>query len=163
MKKNSNTNSITLSLKMHNVKIVRLQSGEDIIASYKDEKEEENMVLLDNPMVLIFKRMPTGKAIMMMAPWLPIELVEQNEAWLHTADILTIIEPKASLVDYYQNAITEASEELQEQDEMIESALQNMQNDIDDYDGEDLTEEEEELAMQELEDLRRDVKKRLLH
>jgi hypothetical protein len=46
---------------------------------------------------------------------------------------------------------------------MIESALQNMQNDIDDYDGEDLTEEEEELAMQELEDLRRDVKKRLLH
>jgi hypothetical protein len=100
---------------------------------------------------------------MMMTPWLPIELVEQNEAWLHTADILTIIEPKASLVDYYQNAITEASEELQEQDEMIESALQNMQNDIDDYDGEDLTEEEEELAMQELEDLRRDVKKRLLH
>jgi hypothetical protein len=38
-----------------------------------------------------------------------------------------------------------------------------MRNDIEDYDDEEMTEEEEEIAMQELEDLRRDVKKRLLH
>lgn len=146
---------------MRNVKIVRLQSGEDIIAYYKDDDKEEGMVLLDNPMVLIFKRMPTGKAIMMMAPWLPIELVEENQAWLYTSDILTVIQPKESLVDYYHNAITEASEDMEEQNESIESALQSMQNDIDDYD--DMSDEEEELAMQELEELRKDVKKRLLH
>lgn len=146
---------------MRNVKIVRLQSGEDIIAYYKDDDKEEGMVLLDNPMVLIFKRMPTGKAIMMMAPWLPIELVEENQAWLYTSDILTVIQPKESLIDYYHNAITEASEDMEEQNDSIESALQSMQNDIDDYD--DMSDEEEELAMQELEELRKDVKKRLLH
>ena len=146
---------------MHNVKIVRLQSGEDIIAHYKEDDKEEGMVLLDNPMVLIFKRMPTGKAIMMMAPWLPIELVEENQAWLYTSDILTVIQPKASLVDYYTNAITEASEDMEEQNESIESALQSMQNDVDDYT--EMDDEEEELAMQELEELRKDVKKRLLH
>lgn len=147
---------------MDNVKIVRLQSGEDIIASYSEE-DTDGSVLLSNPMTLIFKRMPTGKAIMMMAPWLPIELVASNSAWIYVSDILTVIDPKQSLIDYYTNAINEALEDLDESEGEITDSLESMRNDIDDYDDEEMTEEEEEIAMQELEDLRRDVKKRLLH
>jgi hypothetical protein len=146
---------------MDNVKIVRLQSGEDIIASYLED-DTDGSVLLSNPMTLIFKRLPTGKAIMMMAPWLPIELVESNSACIYMSDILTVVDPKKSLVDYYSNAIQEALEDLDESEGEITESLETMRNDIDDYD-EEMTEEEEEIAMQELEDLRRDVKKRLLH
>jgi hypothetical protein len=147
---------------MDNVKIVRLQSGEDIIASYLED-DTDGSVLLSNPMTLIFKRLPTGKAIMMMAPWLPIELVESNSACIYMSDILTVVDPKKSLVDYYSNAIQEALEDLDESEGEITESLETMRNDIDDYDDEEMTEEEEEIAMQELEDLRRDVKKRLLH
>jgi flagellar capping protein FliD len=146
---------------MDNIKIVRLQSGEDIIASYLED-DTDGSVLLSNPMTLIFRRLPTGKAIMMMAPWLPIELVESNSACIYMADILTVVDPKKSLIDYYSNAIEEALGDLDESEDEITESLESMRNDIDDYDDE-MTEEEEEIAMQELEDLRRDVKKRLLH
>ena len=147
---------------MDNIKIVRLQSGEDIIASYLED-DTDGSVLLSNPMTLIFKRLPTGKAIMMMAPWLPIELVQSNSACIYMSDILTVVDPKKSLIDYYSNAIQEAIEDLDESEGEINESLETMRNDIEDYDDEEMTEEEEEIAMQELEDLRRDVKKRLLH
>ena len=147
---------------MDNIKIVRLQSGEDIIASYLED-DTDGSVLLSNPMTLIFKRLPTGKAIMMMAPWLPIELVQSNSACIYMSDILTVVDPKKSLIDYYSNAIQEAIEDLDESEGEINESLETMRIDIEDYDDEEMTEEEEEIAMQELEDLRRDVKKRLLH
>ena len=57
---------------MDNVKIIRLQSGEDIIANYKED-DESGIVLVNRPMILFFKRLPTGKSVMMMGPWLPAE------------------------------------------------------------------------------------------
>ena len=78
---------------MDNIKIIRLQTGEDVIADYQQIEGDES-VLLSNPMTLMFKRMPTGRAVMLMSPWLPLELVEKNEAWLYEADILTVIQPK---------------------------------------------------------------------
>ena len=71
---------------MDNIKIIRLQTGEDIIAAYKEE-DGEGIVLIGNPMSLMFKRLPTGKAIMLMSPWLPTELIESNSTWLYTNDI----------------------------------------------------------------------------
>ena len=56
---------------MHNVKIIRMQTGEDIMASMIGEEEAET-VLLEDPMRLIFRRMPTGQTVMMMMPWLPV-------------------------------------------------------------------------------------------
>ena len=60
------------------VRIVRLQSGEDIIAGYSGNTNT-NVVVLDNPMHLIFKRTSQG-TVMMMLPWLPIELIKDNNA-----------------------------------------------------------------------------------
>jgi hypothetical protein len=85
------------------VRIVRLQSGEDIIAGYSGNTNT-NIVVLDNPMHLIFKRTSQG-TVMMMLPWLPIELIKDNIATVLSGDILTIVEPKDDLKEYYHNVI----------------------------------------------------------
>jgi len=85
------------------VRIVRLQSGEDIIAGYS-VNTNTNVVVLDNPMHLIFKRTSQG-TVMMMLPWLPIELIKDNIATVLSGDILTIVEPKDDLKEYYHNVI----------------------------------------------------------
>ena len=96
---------------MDNIKIIRLQSGEDVIADYT-QMEGDSSVLLTNPMTLMFKRMPTGRAVMLMSPWLPLELVEKNEAWLFEADILSIFQPKSQIIDYYTNTVKEVEEDM---------------------------------------------------
>jgi hypothetical protein len=87
----------------YDVHIVRLQSGEDIIAGYSSNTDTD-VVVLDNPMHLIFKRTSQG-TVMMMLPWLPIELIKVNIATLLLGDILTVVEPKDELKEYYHNAI----------------------------------------------------------
>jgi len=143
---------------MDNIKIVRLQSGEDVIADYT-QVEGDSSVLLTNPMCLIFKRMPTGRAVMLMSPWLPLELVEKNEAWLFEADILSIFQPKSQIIDYYTNTVKEV------QDDMLQEEMhgQSLTDITDEFDGEEMTDEEELQAMEELNELRQDVKKKLLH
>jgi hypothetical protein len=142
---------------MDNIKIVRLQSGEDVIADYT-QVDGDSSVLLTNPMTLMFKRMPTGRAVMLMSPWLPLELVEKNEAWLFEADILSIFQPKSQIIDYYTTTVKEV------QDDMLQEEMhgQSLTDITDEYDDE-MSEEEELQAMEELEELRKDVKKKLLH
>jgi hypothetical protein len=86
------------------IKIVRLQSGEDIIADCT-AIEDSDTVLLNRPMHIVFKRVSTGRSVMMMMPWLPIELIKENSAIIYEADILTVINPKDDLVEYYSNAV----------------------------------------------------------
>ena len=86
------------------IKIVRLQSGEDIIADCT-AIEDSDTVLLNRPMHIVFKRVSTGKSVMMMMPWLPIELIKENSAIIYETDILTVIDPKDDLIEYYSNAV----------------------------------------------------------
>lgn len=147
---------------MDNIRIVRLQTGEDIIAAYVEERDE-GTVLLGNPMTLLFKRLPTGKAVMLMSPWLPTELIESNAAWLYTDDILSVMQPKKHLIDYYNQSVRELEVEMLATSKDVEDSLSNPQY-LEDYmeDEEEETPDEEELR-QELEALRNDVKKKLLH
>ena len=117
----------------NNIKIVRLQSGEDIMA-HIIEDEENDTIFLDNPMHIIFKRIPTGQTVMMMMPWLPIEVIKENSAILYSSDILTIIEPKEDLVDYYGTVVIEAQQRMEEK--------RDFSNEEDDYDEEEIDEEE---------------------
>jgi len=152
---------------MDNIKIIRLQSGEDIIATYREENGE-GTVLLANPMTLMFKRLPTGKAIMLMSPWLPIELIESNSTWVYVDDILSVMQPKANLIDYYNKSIKELEIEMLASSNDVDQALSSY-DDLPEYEGSELDDMEieeeinEEELMEELNQLRQDVKKRLLH
>jgi hypothetical protein len=83
----------------HNVKIVRLSSGEDVIADCISSKDSSHTIL-NNPMNLIFKRTVKG-TVMLMVPWLPIEIICDNMATIDNTEILTTVDPKLDLVEYY--------------------------------------------------------------
>ena len=141
--KNSNTNSTISTSNMseiqQGVKLIRLQSGEDIIAGLIEDSES-NMVMLDNPMHLIFKRTSQG-TVMFMMPWLPIELIKDNIATIVNEDILTIVDPKEDLIEYYGNVINQAQMKAIRDNKMSENLKQAMQDDLDEI--EELSEEEE--------------------
>ncbi len=124
-----------------NIKIVRLQSGEDIMADMIED-EENDTVLLDNPMHIIFKRIPTGQTVMMMMPWLPIELIKENNAILFTSDILTVIEPKDDLVEYYGNVVVEAQHRMEEQRKFTSLEEEYDEGEEEEYDEEEIDEDD---------------------
>ena len=140
--KNSITSSTISTLKMtdiiQGIKIIRLQSGEDIIAGLTHDDESE-MMMLDNPMHLIFKRTSQG-TVMMMLPWLPIELIKDNTATIYSSNVLTIVDPKDALVEYYGNMIN--TEQLKQmRDNTMVDNLKEIMNDDDEDEEEDDNEE----------------------
>ena len=139
---------------MDDIRIIRLQCGEDIIANYNYNAETTEIVLSD-PMTILFKRLPTGKAFMMMSPWLPIELIEDNVAIMFENDILTAVKPKQSVITYYKRIVNESTIESLQSYSEIESALLNDDNEA--Y-YEDIDEDEIEEYMESIES-----KEQLLH
>jgi hypothetical protein len=138
----------------NNIKIVRLQSGEDIMADIIED-EENDTIFLDNPMHIIFKRMPTGQTVMMMMPWLPIEIIKENNAIVYATDILTMIDPKEDLINYYGNVVVEAQHRMVEQRNFNELTYDDEEEEQDD--------EYDELAEDELFEILREKKSSKLH
>lgn len=134
-----------------NIKIVRLQSGEDIMADCIEDTEQ-GTVLLENPMHIIFKRVPTGQTVMMMMPWLPIELIKDNSAIIYDSDILTVVEPKDDLINYYGQIVISAQERMENST--------NIFGEEDDDKDEDM---EEEIDPEALFELLKEKKKNKLH
>lgn len=124
--------------KEENIKILRLNDGEDIMTDFT---EEGNVIVMHNPMALFFKRMSVGKSMVIMQPWLPIELVEANEAKIFTSQVLTMIQPKNALIDYYRNAVEESNDIIANYSEEIsESLLNDAYASSDDSDSEEFDE-----------------------
>ena len=134
-----------------NIKIVRLQSGEDIMADCIEDTEQ-GTVLLENPMHIIFKRIPTGQTVMMMMPWLPIELIKENSAIIYDSDILTVIDPKEDLINYYGQIVITAQEKME-----------NSKNIFGEDDDDDEEELQEEIDPEALFELLKEKKKNKLH
>ena len=133
-----------------------MQTGEDIMASMVGEEEAET-VLLEDPMRLIFRRMPTGQTVLMMMPWLPIELIKDNNALIYNSDIITIIDPKESMIEYYENLVIKTMLEMEKSEAMIAIAgLLKAQAGEED-------ESEEEYSMEDLIQFVEEVKNRTLH
>ena len=139
------------------VRIVRLQSGEDIMADMIED-EENDTVLLDNPMHIIFKRIPTGQTVMMMMPWLPVELIKENIAMIYSTDIITVVEPKESMIRYYDKLVERTITDMLESDGMIERLLEEQ-----DADDEEDNEIAQEKMMEELVTSVQEVRNKKLH
>jgi len=150
-----------MQIPSNDIRILRLQSGEDIIAGYHVD-QDTNLIIVDKPMHVIFKRLPTGRTIMMMLPWLPIELIKQNNAILDYDDVLTVLEPREELVTYYTRASHNANSLLGDID-IGESLIAEHQEMSDEYiDGEEEF-DEEELSVEDLEEIIKERKKHLIH
>ena len=138
---------------MDNVKIIRMQTGEDIMASMIEEQEQNETVVLNNPMRLVFRRLPTGQTVLMMMPWLPVELIKEDSAIIYTTDIITVIEPKESMKEYYENLVDKTIEEMMNSEEILEQRLANMEKE----------EKEEQQIAEEIINEIREIRNKQLH
>ena len=100
-----------------------MQTGEDIMASML-EQEESDQIQINDPMRIVFRRMPTGQTVMMMMPWLPVELIKENIAMIYSTDIITVVEPKESMIRYYDKLVERTITDMLESDGMIERLLE---------------------------------------
>ena len=111
-----------------------MQTGEDIVASMYEE-ENSDMIQLDEPMRLVFRRMPTGQTMMMMMPWLPIELIKVNSANVYATDIITVVEPKEEMIQYYGRLVARLTEDLKDSDANLQRLLDDEELDYEEDDG----------------------------
>ena len=94
---------------MDNIKMVRLQNGEDIIGTISSNTS--GVYNVSHPMVVeITSR--NGMPILGMTHWLPVQLVKTNEVTLTDKDILCMIEPSEDFIEYYNNTVEKISELL---------------------------------------------------
>ena len=130
-----------------------MQTGEDIMASMIEEQEQNETVVLNNPMRLDIRRLPTGQTVLMMMPWLPVELIKEDSAIIYTTDIITVIEPKESMKEYYENLVDKTIEEMMNSEEILEQRLANMEKE----------EKEEQQIAEEIINEIREMRNKQLH
>lgn len=146
---------------MRDVKLVRLHSGEDIMADYKVD-DGSGEVYLGSPMTVYYKRLPSGKALMLMTPWLPIELIENNHAYIFISDILTVVQPKQVLINYYGKVVHENEMDAIQTSKEIEDSLSGETQEYE-MTGELGDDMEEDASSEDMEFIKKESKKHILH
>ena len=142
---------------MHNIKLIRMQTGEDIMASMHEEENSSTIQLID-PMRLIFRRMPTGQTVMMMMPWLPVELIKVNSANVYSTDIITVVEPREAMVRYYDKIVEKLAEEIEDSDDKLFELLSDQDEEEPSYEQDD-----GKLTENQLEQILKTIKTSKLH
>jgi hypothetical protein len=121
---------------MEIIKILRLVTGEDIIA-YIERYQSE--VIVRSPMEVYLKTDPrTGNEVLSLNNWLPFSILKENETVIQVKDILCVLEPSSELNEYYENAVlsveesmidksnTSASNEAEMKSQMLKTFLMNL-------------------------------------
>jgi hypothetical protein len=112
------------------IKIIRLTTGEDIICSCIFDET----VLVQDPMRVMINRVnDLGKTMLLMAPWLPMEIVSDNMAVLSYDDIITVISPKESFVEYYLNYV-ERFKDIVNNSEMTDPSFEELEDESEEDD-----------------------------
>ena len=104
------------------IKLFRLATGDDIISAFVEDIES-NTIILQHPMKLVFRRIPTGATILAMMPWLPGELIKVDAACIDIAEIVTVLELKDDMVDYYLNVVEKYLLSNENSDEILRERL----------------------------------------
>ena len=146
------------TLPQHRVKIIRLQNGEDLISDCITNEKDE-WIQLNDPMSLIVKRSVKG-TVMMMVPWLPLEVVSDNIATISFHDVLTFAEPKEDLIEYYNNMVEQAKISVAKNDDVLKILKEELLEYRDEVLDEMLPEDKEKI-MVNLENSSNDRKKKL--
>jgi hypothetical protein len=145
-------------------KFIRLVTGEDIVANCLIDNETQ-YVDVESPMKVIISRFNNSrKSILIMMPWLPLEVIDDEYVTLKFEDILTMVDPKEAFIEYYNNTVDKYRKlvESNEHDEMFTNELE------DDFFEDEITDEEvaehDELALEEaLQSINSTSTKKVLH
>jgi len=135
------------------IKMLRLNNGEDIMGLVLLD-DKHRYASIENPMRVVLKRIADkGQTMLLMAPWLPVEILEDNFATIEYSHILTIVEPKASLAEYYKNTVIQYNETIQH--DLMEET-EDMEFDNEEF---DILEEDPEEILEAF----KDIKKGTIH
>ena len=82
-----------------NVKLIRMWSGEDVIADLVDDKSDmgEEVIVISNPIVAI----PAGNGQMGFAPWSPLLKGKGEEIQVKKSYVVYIAETQEQIEDQY--------------------------------------------------------------
>lgn len=116
-------------MNIEDIRVLRLKTGEDVIGYVSDI--DDNRIHIRNPMLIdIMTDYKTAKQSFVIQSWLPHQLIKSNETSLWSIDILTILEPTETFIDYYTdmvtkieryNALAEIMEHLEDEEEISEA------------------------------------------
>lgn len=96
------------------IKIIRLNTGDDIIGNCLFD-DENSTLIIDSPMkVFVQRSVDFGKASLVMMPWLPLEIIEENIVTIDYDDVLTTIIPKKSFIEFYASTLEKYEALVQE-------------------------------------------------
>jgi len=82
-------------------------------------------------------------------------LIKDNSALVYNSDIITIVDPKESMIEYYENLVIKTMLEMEKSEDMIAGLLKDQAGEEDDS--------EEEYSMEDLIQFVEEVKNRTLH
>tara|TARA_R100000030_G_scaffold35349_1_gene26376 strand:+ start:192 stop:479 length:288 start_codon:yes stop_codon:yes gene_type:complete len=80
-----------------NVKLIRMWSGEDVVADLVEDKETS--IVITNPIVAV----PTGGGQMGFAPWSPLLSGKDKELEVTKEYVVYISDPQDQIIDQYQD------------------------------------------------------------
>ena len=84
-----------------NVKLIRMWSGEDVVADLIDDKSDvgEDVIVITNPIVAV----PAGNGQMGFAPWSPLLKGKDEEIEVSKKYVVYIAEAQEQIVDNYKD------------------------------------------------------------
>jgi hypothetical protein len=62
---------------------------------------------------------------------LPVELIKENSAMIYYSDIITVVEPKESMIRYYDKLVERTVNEMADSDKMLEGLLDEQEQEED--------------------------------
>ena len=85
-----------------NVKIIRLQTGEDIIG----EVTEGDVVSIKKPFTIIPMQAQPGKPVqLVLTPWMPY--TDDRELIIDDSKVITMAKPKSDILKSYEHNVSE--------------------------------------------------------
>ena len=91
---------------MDNIKIIRLQNGDDIIGTVVFDYNE---YYVKEPMLVDIEYVG-NKSNLIMRQWLPSQLIKKNEIKLKERDILFVVDPADDFCEYYTHTVERLTE-----------------------------------------------------
>jgi len=111
---------------MDNIKIIKLQNGEDIIGTVTANGDHYYDVQEPMAFHIDYRGNHSG---LVMNHWLPVQLLKKNSIQLKTQDVLSVLEPDDEFCEYYLTTV-EKIKELLKAKKLVDSMEDEEINDI---------------------------------
>jgi len=113
---------------MDNIKIIKLQNGEDIVGTVTANGVQYYDV--EEPMLFEIDYRGNHSGLV-MRHWLPVQLLKKNQIQLKIQDVLCILEPDEEFSEYYLHTVEKIKRLLKAKDSVNEMSDEEIQEIVD--------------------------------